>query len=30
VNAGTEEYARLTPSAIRDLISQALEKAGQQ
>lgn len=30
VNAGTEEYARLTPTAIRDTITQALEKAGKQ
>jgi len=30
VDAGTEEYARLTPSIIRDLITQALVKGGRE
>jgi iron(III) transport system substrate-binding protein len=29
-DGGTEEYARLTPSAIRDLITEALERGGRQ
>ena len=28
VDGGTEEYARLTPSSIRDLITEGLEQAG--
>jgi ABC-type Fe3+ transport system substrate-binding protein len=28
VDGGTEEYARLTPSSIRDLVTEGLEQAG--